>query len=1388
MTRTVDGSGARPQVATPELAAHEPSAPPPAKTTAVVEPQLPPSAGSSALPDPLSAGPMPPVPRRTDVPVVEARPSPRAQELEARIQAASSELVARENQIPELAPGQGIVRMEGRQRRVEYRVGEVADGRVTLVSMDGVPVVKSIDELTTMLLDPDKHLEVHTEASTTSARVPAKVEGVYAQVVADEQALRLEGARATLGDRRFKVLSQLLGRRAELTREAAEATAELRDWREANGGWSSMSRALWAAGSLSWSAFKEHGRDPEWLAQAPQRESLVRLEHAVNAVDQAIALAREGKPIGGAVDYTADPRLRAIVDWEVSRSAAPSLGLELQARLELLEESARKGRVGDGWAAYHGVVQPYLANVVEGQGSVHRTTDGQASLTLAVNQAIQRGSLGERRLVLSSADLKALKPAVEKNWSEVSGQLERLQGTGSIKTHDYVPPFDSQAFDAEVARLERIEKDGRQQLLARAVDRGKLEASVRLLLQEEPGFLRRMGKGTLEVLDSPQTWMMLAVGAATGGAGSALLLGEAAVGAAEVTALVRAGTMTWRAAGLFGVSTAVDGAVFQTGMNVANLAIGEQKHVDFSPGAFAKSALMMGVSNSAQVAKALAAARASPGLMRAVGVPAGHFTAEAAGLTAVDAVERYLEEGKLDDAWSVLEQTAQSLVAMRALHGTRSAVWGKEGKAHLDGLETRLRDAERAYRQVPTKENLVGALEAQRSYAASLQAVNERNFAQPPANQNVAPPLVASGTDGRAQVALPAGAGRRAPHVPGPLRPAMATSQPSAHLAGAFAEPGSRPSVSMRPAAAPFADRRGAAPFTAAPRGSARLGVANDNIRGGVGAADSEARAEHRVAPTAGQETAAGAPAAGGRRGPPGTHAGATSRPSRGRPASPGPGISFTREPWVDQDGYVYSMNRDGKPELVFPFTPERFPADNLSPEAAKRAIERRLGSPLIDEPGHPWSVWPGASPDAAWPNGGLPKPAPTPIRADGELVLGFDTLNRTFVYRAEGEEGPIWSPLTRGVVDEHMPESDPQHRWFRDEVIPSFREQEPGAGGAELNRHVSRETAVVQADPDAPTPEHWESREAALGQQFKGPGFPDPIVPIPRGLRAPAPAPQDVGSPPHTPAEPTPQGATPPPRRAEPRRGLTPAQVSDTPLAKHFQRETNVPILRVIAAMAKEGRGHFTLQEVVDRANTSPANQFEVRAVNSYFASLRSSGMITRADPAVKHLEPLNRPWKTTPHFKLPSEFTPSARVLLKFLYGDLPTPFTRAQLVEGTGVKYPDAHALLTRLAKDLVDDGSLEHLPVGKGDVSGAVYTLFGRRVAPKAEDLRRRLQPMTDESIEAALAAFNGPFRLEDLGAKFPDVDARWFAPILARLERMGRVRRDGEGWTSSRPAG
>lgn len=672
-------------------------------------------------------------------PAVVAKEAPQAErELQAEIDRLTACIGAPENQIPIPVIGQGIVKID-HGRRVEYTVAAVdgEHGAVTLRHLDGGEVKVTMGKLAEMLLDESQHLELRAEAATDAPRVRAPAELMFERLVTCQQALGVAQTRRELGETRFAMLARLLERRGEVVREASEATRDLHAWREEHGGISSMSRLATAAvGSSSWEEFKRRARNAEEHGAAPQRAGLERLERALGALDEAIALVRSGKS-PASVDVSADPSLRAIVELEGAGGTVPSLETELTDRMAFLRRCAEQGSVADGWMAYHGVVQPYLRQSAAGAGSFHVTGEGQPSLTQAVNVLIQKGELGDRRLVLASADLKALAPAIAEAWPRVQAELDKQRGRAVLATKGWAPKFDPSELSSEVERLQRVEADPAVQRLSQVVDRGALDGAVKQIIEHEPGFFTRFGRGTLAVLDSPQTWAIIAAGAVTGPV-AGLALGEAAVGVTELAVLYRAGTITPRALRLFGAGVVVDGTLVHASMNLFNTGIGESRHVDWTPGGFARSVAMMGVSQGLQVGRAVAAARTAPGLLRAAGLPVVHFAAETAGLSMVSLAERYIAEGRIDDAWRVLEENAQYMLAVRTLNATRERATGTHGdKTELDRQATAFQAAERAYLRDPSRENIVAAFEAQRAYAATLERINGRLYARGLASQQM---------------------------------------------------------------------------------------------------------------------------------------------------------------------------------------------------------------------------------------------------------------------------------------------------------------------------------------------------------------------------------------------------------------------------------------------------------------------------------------------------------------------------------------------------------------------------------------------------------------------------------------------------------------------------
>ncbi|MBI5510615.1 MAG: DUF4071 domain-containing protein [Deltaproteobacteria bacterium] len=138
-------------------------------------------------------------------------------------------------------------------------------------------------------------------------------------------------------------------------------------------------------------------------------------------------------------------------------------------------------------------------------------------------------------------------------------------------------------------------------------------------------------------------------------------------------------------------------------MNAYHAGVGQQDAVDWSPAGFARSVAMMAVGDVLgkahvkrlgkldQVDNARRLVGQSPALLRRAGEGARYFVSEVGAFSALGVCEALIREGKLDNAWQIVEGNIQFMLAMRMWRGVETGA---------------LRAARATYVKEPTAANL----------------------------------------------------------------------------------------------------------------------------------------------------------------------------------------------------------------------------------------------------------------------------------------------------------------------------------------------------------------------------------------------------------------------------------------------------------------------------------------------------------------------------------------------------------------------------------------------------------------------------------------------------------------------------------------------------------
>ncbi len=510
-----------------------------------------------------------------------------------------------------------------------------------------------------------------------------------------------------LGDR-LGLLAALTAHRRELTCALEAQRAALAGWREAHGGLDSM-RRLGAAGGKAlgnllqgewkvWEGTKSVATDAEALGPAPQRKALAELSARLRETDAALAQVRAGGALPAGPFH----------DWRLTELARPTSGPDAlaklaQGRLAGLSDAARAKDVPLALELREAVGALYRG-APGADGSVDALASGAPSPTAAVNRLVGAGLLGEgQRRVSTAQELSKLLPAVE--------GLRKERGQKGL-----LGLLTPKALEREVGRLEALEKSGSLAPLQKALG----EADEKLAALEkavEPGLFQRTLAGVGQVLDSPETWAMVAVGFATSGVGARAVLGERAVSFSTLAKAWRDGNAAAPLVGRFAAGQAADAVVFQTAMNGFNHLRGKPERAGWRASDYARSIVLFETLGFVG-AKAAARAPAATKLGRA-GAAGRRFAEEAGALTLVGVGEKLLREGSLDGAAEHLEDNLQFLAAMRLVGAARAGLASRSAaQRELAGLEARVSEADARYREAPSRENLEAAYAQFRAYAA----------------------------------------------------------------------------------------------------------------------------------------------------------------------------------------------------------------------------------------------------------------------------------------------------------------------------------------------------------------------------------------------------------------------------------------------------------------------------------------------------------------------------------------------------------------------------------------------------------------------------------------------------------------------------------------------
>ncbi len=595
-----------------------------------------------------------------------------------------------------------------------------------------------------------------TNAAAARPELPlAELEAeVKAGVAADPQA-----------SNRVVVLSLLSARKQELQQEVAYQQKALEGWREEHGGFDSMARVGAGLGKMAgnlfsgklafWEGAGKTVTDAETLETAPQRARLAELSEALAEVDAAASRLASGEPLL--------PEGVKAKDFRVAELAAelsgkePSPAQQLQGRLAWLKADVAAKNFEAGLSHYASTVAVYQAQALPSGEGVETLEGGASSVTARLNGLAAAGLVAlDGKSLATAADLRGAKAALAK------AREEHKEG----KAAKALEGMTDEALEAEAKRLEKLEQAEPFKSLAG----GLAEANAQLeslRKATEPGLWEKAVTFGKAILDSPETYAMVAVGAATAGRVGKAVLGARAVTARELGLMaVRGGApgaarqLTVKTAGQFAAGTTLDAVAFHTLMNGFNLARGKSERATWSPADYARTVLMFQVLGGVQAnATRRAATKLLPdakagvvsrnvesAAVKALGVERASALArngavqrlsgflpgtrvlgeEVAALTMLAEGEQLLRDGNLHGAQDVLLQNFEFLLAMRALGGVQYLRnKGSDGEVRtLLRQERRTQWAQRMMVRYPTEANTRYFAEQLRLWATQLQGLS----------------------------------------------------------------------------------------------------------------------------------------------------------------------------------------------------------------------------------------------------------------------------------------------------------------------------------------------------------------------------------------------------------------------------------------------------------------------------------------------------------------------------------------------------------------------------------------------------------------------------------------------------------------------------------------
>ncbi len=521
------------------------------------------------------------------------------------------------------------------------------------------------------------------------------------------------------------LLSEISARRAEVSAELKAQLGALSAWRDAHGGLDSVSRLGAGLGKAVGGLLSGHGlegvketvTDAEALERAPQRARISELNRTLKALDDAALAVANGRGLEAGL---------ARADWRLAELAGPPASPEAltRGRLALLQASASAGAADAARELYGAALQPTLtAKGPDGQ-SVLTGADGKPSLTAGINRLIATGVVDTGgRAVCTAAELRALAPKLEEIRADYGKRGFGKGGFLGLEAKQTRPDaraalqgLEPAAIEAEASRLEALEAaPGHAALLPWVA---QVQAQLGVLEEKtRKGFLRQAGEGLHHILDAPQTWAMVGVGALVGG-----------VGARGLAAGLRAAGVNAPRGALLAGGAAVDGALFHTGMNGFEVLRGKPERAGWGLGDYTRSIILFETLTGARalhLRREAAALAAGKGAGAHAVNAAVYLGSEVGALTGLALGEQYLRSGDLSGASQVLVENFEFLLAMRMLAAARSARSGGSPAelAELSRAEGPALAAVREASANPSPASLGRAFAAARGYAERLNAL-----------------------------------------------------------------------------------------------------------------------------------------------------------------------------------------------------------------------------------------------------------------------------------------------------------------------------------------------------------------------------------------------------------------------------------------------------------------------------------------------------------------------------------------------------------------------------------------------------------------------------------------------------------------------------------------